>query len=548
MPGRPPSADPLDHRLDASPPVRERAADLALAALLGAAVMAFLQTATPWLADNDSFYHVKMARLLPEVGFLHDFPWLHWTLFRDRFVSHHHGFHVLLAPFVWVSDVVTGSPVLGAKVACVAAMSLTLFVLCLILHTLGVRLAPLWLLVLACAPWHFWLRLSFIRAPMLALPLLLLALWLILTQRPRWLALTAFVLTQLYNGSVILVLLPAAFLLAALVRREPLRAPLRSAAAVLAGIAAGFILHPYFPDNLDFLRVQLFASGLGAPFEAGVEWRPYRASFFLVMSAPFLLIWIACLARRLYLRAPFTSRTLALLLLNVLFFALTCKSRRFIEYWPAFALLSAADLALIPQRPVQPAHPPRRPLSERPAALAALIAFLCLTGLVNLHFARRQIRPTHDPGAIRGAMDHLAQVSPAGSIVFTDDWDVFPYCFFWNHRNRYVVGLDPVFTMRPYPALWQRYRLITRGRTPAVLTAESGADAGRPVTLDDIRTEFAADYVLVAADHPDFYAQLIQRPDRFRLDYPAPTAASPDQQPPFNLFAVLDPPADDAPP
>lgn len=515
-----------------------RLTELATAALFGVVVMTSLQSATPWLADNDSYYHAKMARLLPELGFIHEFPWLHWTIFRERFVSHHHGFHVFLAPFVAVSESLTGGLILGAKTANVIAASMTCLAFCAVLRRLNVAQTPVWLLTLACAPLHFWLRLAYIRAPMIALPLMLLALWLILAGRPVWLAAVTFMLTHVYNGAVLLLVMPAALLLATLVRRDPLRPALMHGAAIVIGIAAGLVLHPYFPDNLDFLRTQLFGSGLGAPIEAGVEWRRYDGSFFLAMSAPLIAIWTACLIYRLRRGTRLSTHSIFLLLLNLLFLVLTLKARRFIEYWPVFALINAADLVTIPPTSAyRTIYMTGGQSRSWPVMLA--VGLLVISGLINLRTTRASIGPSYDPGQLRGPMEYLRSQTPANSIVFTDDWDLFPYCFYWNHQDRYVVGLDPVFTMEKYPEVWQRYRLITRGQTPATLPARAADDPGSLVTLGDIHGVFEADFVLVASDHPALYEQLRGDPAMFRLIYP-PEPNDGDASPaPFSIFKVI---------
>ena len=103
------------------------------------------------------------------------------------------------------------------------------------------------------------------------------ALGLMLANRPVWLGIVAFALMETYNGALVLLLLPAAFLLAAAVRRESVRRVLIQAGAIAIGLAAGFVLSPYFPENFRFLWTQLFETGLGAPGEAGVEWRPFAS-------------------------------------------------------------------------------------------------------------------------------------------------------------------------------------------------------------------------------------------------------------------------------
>ena len=227
--------------------------------------------------------------------------------------------------------------------------------------------------------------------------------------------------------------------------------------------------------------------------------------------------------RRIWSGERLTTRSIGLLILNLLFLALTLKSRRFVEYWPVFAVIHAADLATVRARSVT---------GYRAWPMAAVVALLAVAGVVNLRYARVRIAPSYDPGALRGAMEYLERSTPAGSIVFTDDWDIFPYCFYWNHHNHYVVGLDPVFTMGPYPELWERYRLITRGQSPATLAS------GKRTTVADIGKEFAAEYVLVAADHPALYRQLRGDAAQFQLVYPPAGPLNGRKQPAFAVFEV----------
>ena len=73
---------------------------------------------------------------------------------------------------------------------------------------------------------------------------------------------------------------------------------------------------------------------------------------------------------------------------------------------------------------------------------------------------------------VEAAMTFLGDRSDPGDVVFTDDWDVFPVYFYFNHANHYVAGLDPMFSYRHDPELWEHYRLITRGQAPTTATVK----------------------------------------------------------------------------
>ena len=79
--------------------------------------------AVPGFPDPDSFYHTKMAMLIPEKGIIKAFPWLQATILKDNFIDQHFLYHVFLLPFTKIMD-----PVLGAKLAqVILAVGLTMF-------------------------------------------------------------------------------------------------------------------------------------------------------------------------------------------------------------------------------------------------------------------------------------------------------------------------------------------------------------------------------------------------------------------------------------
>jgi len=535
--------------------------ELAAAVLLGFAAMGALQSGSAHLPGNDGYYHLRMAALLPKIGFVQTFPWLRWTMLSDRFVSHHHGFHALLAPFAWTSQRLLGDAVPGGKVAAAAAMAATFAVFTILLREIGARHRILWLLLLCAAPWHFWLRMAYVRAPMAALPLLLLAtLW---TIRGRTLAvgLLAFFFTQVYGGGVMFPLVPVAFLAGHWLVGEPSGKPAIQSFAAMLGVAAGLVVNPYFPANFAFLRTQLFETGLGAASDVGTEWKSFDAWFLFSMSVPLAIVWGWSLIRRL--RAGVSARgvEIGLLILNAAFFVLTLKARRFVEYWPPFALLNAAVFLVKPNivlRSTAP-HPiptagegvgvivetkdiprgPASPLESSAVLLRGLVAgAILVVAVANLRWTRSELRPSNDVTAIRDAMSYLANHSQVGSLVFTDDWDIFPTCFYYNQHNTYAVGLDPEFTRVRYPALWERYRKITRAELPANLPSHLADDGERKIAYDDIATVFGARYVLVESDHPALYRALLSRPQRFTRIYP-PLGDPPNPtQPPMTLFEI----------
>jgi hypothetical protein len=111
----------------------------------------------------------------------------------------------------------------------------------------------------------------------------------------------------------------------------------------------GVVSYPYAGGIFEFLRLQIFGSGLSPDIEVGREWKPYSDAWFLVtMAAPLLATWVAALLLRLRMGPRLTAEDMTLMVLQFLFLMLTFKARRFIEYWPPIGLLSAAYLAAPP--------------------------------------------------------------------------------------------------------------------------------------------------------------------------------------------------------
>jgi hypothetical protein len=515
-------------------PIPPRAAvDYALAMLFGVAVMTLVQSGSRYPAGNDSPYHIAMALRLPEWGFIHQFPWLHWTIFRDDFVSHHHGFHVILSPFVIGADRVFGDAQMGGKAASVLMAGLTSVAFLWLLRLRDCARPLVWMFLLACLPWQFWMRLAFVRAPIVALPMLLLATGLALRGRAVALGVLGFAFVHVYGGAVLFPLIPVAIVGGHAVAGTLERRHATLLIATGVGLAAGFVIHPYFPANLAFMATQLFDTGLGAPRHAGGEWKPFDAWTLTRMSAPLAVIWLVVLVARLRSGRRMDATGIGLVLLQIAFLVLTLKARRFIEYWPVFALLQTADMARDAE------FQALMPRYRKGLCWAAIPVGVAVT-LVSLVNARSHTGPAHDYPAMGAAMAHLRSHSQTASIVFTDDWDTFPACFYFNQHNRFSVGLDPVFTESRWPQLWSRYCRITRGQARTTADTDTRDDPDRPVSLDDVRDEFQADYVLVTAGHRRLYDQL-QDSDQFEQVFPAEHAG--DGMPSVSVFRVVGRPA-----
>ncbi|MCA9242746.1 MAG: NPCBM/NEW2 domain-containing protein [Phycisphaerales bacterium] len=300
---------------------------------------------------HDSFYHVKMAEMLPTHGFVRQFEWLRFCYFTEQgqdFVSHHVGFHVLMLPFVQLAKLLTGEAIDGGRWAICAFFAMSLVLFNGILIAGKVRWRWLWIILFLLLPHQFFERHAYVRAISPALMFMQLVVLLLLTRRPILAGLATLAYTHLYLGAVMYAPLIVGAYAAAHVfgprgRREW---PWLMVLCCAIGWTIGVFTYPYSEGMFEFLRLQVFGSGLTPDIEVGGEWRSYDGVWWFAgqMSGVLLLTFVAAALLRFRMGPPLNGNELTLMLLNVGFLMLTLKARRFIEYWPLWALLSAAYL------------------------------------------------------------------------------------------------------------------------------------------------------------------------------------------------------------
>jgi hypothetical protein len=335
-------------------PIKWQALNALAAFVAGALLMAFFYSRPGseyiGVPGHDSAYHIKMAAMIPEHGLVREFPWLQFCYFTNEgndFVSHHYGFHVLLLPFVQLSKWITGDYMPGGRWAICTFVGLEFALAYFLLVSGRVRWPWIWLALLILLPHQFFIRHAYVRAISPSMAFMLLILLLAFRNRYILAGLAVGAYTHLYLGAVmyapvIIAVYAAACLLGA---KGDRRFPTAIVVSTAIGWTAGVLTYPYFQGMLDFLKVQVFGSGLTPDISVGREWNPYENVWWFARLVGFtLLIWFGAMALRLRLGPRLEAEGLTLLLLSIAFGLLTLKARRFIEYWPMFTLLSAAYL------------------------------------------------------------------------------------------------------------------------------------------------------------------------------------------------------------
>lgn len=470
--------------------------------------LALVQFSSPNMPDNDGFYHIKLAYLMRTQGLKPDFVWLPLSILNPRdFYDHHFGFHVALIPFTF------GDLRLGAKWAAVLFSSLAFLSVWNLLKRQRIPLAWLWALGLLAISEAFIFRMSITRAQSLSLAVLMLALdWLLRGKFSR-LPYLAALYVWMYDAFPLLLALVGVYVVSAwLVERRVVVRPL---VLVALGTLAGLLFNPYFPHNIVFAIQHIAPKLAGATaVSVGNEWYPYATAQLLENSLLSLAAFVSGALSLGLSGKRMQLRTAVAFLLACFFGLMLFQSRRFIEYFPPFALVFAAFAwsplietasehveVSIPRR-ASPGHPRRFPAAALLPGRAALKKWLPALVLIAIllpgisstfKMSRASLQASKPYETYAAASAWLAGHTPAGSLVFQTDWDDFPRLFFYNTHNRYLIGLDPTYMQSYDPDLYTLWIDITRGK------------AERPSVA--IQDQFGAWYVLTDLQHEAFLQQ-----------------------------------------
>ena len=475
--------------------------------------MAYIQFSTPDLADNDGFYHIKMAWLMRTEGLKPTFPWLPLTILNPReFYDHHFLFHIVLFPFTF------GDLVSGAKWAAVFFSSLAFLSIWYLLKQQKITYAWLWSLGLLGISEAFLYRMSIPRAQSLSLAVLALGMTWILQGKYYRLASLGFLYVWLYDAFPLLLALAILYVIAKALSEKQL--DLRPVIFIGFGLLLGMLVNPYFPFNLIFgyqhLVPKLFEA---TAINVGNEWYPYSTGQILGNSLPALIFFVGGVfalgssGRKMDVRTSFS------LLTCLLFGLMLFVARRFVEYFPPFTLIFTAfawqpmlQSVITPSENSQVpegdelsswAKPFKQlkmtlnqPLPSLPPTILRWIPILLLSFVVltitifSINKAKLSVQNSKPFLLYSGAAAWLENNTPAGTRVFQTDWDDFPRLFFFNTHNTYLVGLDPTYLQLSNPDLYTFWVKVTQGEVEDLSVI--------------LPKRFGTNYVHSDLDHTDF--------------------------------------------
>lgn len=419
--------------------------------------MSVIQFVTPDMPDNDGFYHIKMAWLMWTESLKPAFPWLPLSILNENeFYDHHFLFHVALIPFTF------GDLRLGAKWAAVTFSAIAFICVWYLFHRQKVPFSWLWAIALLGISDAFLYRMSITRAQSLSLAALVLGVAWTVEGKYKHLAVLSFLYVWMYDAFPLMLAVAALHFVSVLLLER--RLEFRPLIWAGLGVGLGLVINPYFPDNLIFTWHHILPKLQDATsVSVGNEWYPYDTSQLLKNSLPSLAAFASGILALGLSGRRMDARTAVSLLLALLFAAMLFEARRFIEYFPPFALIFSAF-----------AWAPLLNAEDRsfewkgktlPSLTVVILAVFVSAGMVKTIPATQESMLASKPYLLyAGASDWLAANTPAGERVFQTDWDDFQRLFFYNTHNTYLAGLDPTYLQLYDSDLYDLWVDITRGR------------------------------------------------------------------------------------
>jgi hypothetical protein len=409
------------------------------------------------LAEFDAYYHLGVTEVYREHGLIREFPWMSASILRDHFHDPQLLLHLLMLPLLslGVDAVVTGKLV-AAGTATLLVMTFHWFLI-----RQRVRFPVIWTLVLLIASPYLIARLTFVKTTALFLALLLGVLEALFEGRRARLFVFTWLTVLTYQGFPLVLVVALLYLgIRAMLGEGRFESTLLS--PIIAGMLAGLLLSPFFPNNLRFLHFELVQQILLKPKELalGAEWEAVSSSRFFGSSVLGILFFFGSEIFASVARARSDARLVLMRSLSVLLLLGALLSARLIEYFVPVALLAAA---MTVSRGLEELGGER--LGFRVAWGISL--FLCLPfAAVNVKEALRITESISQELTIddyRQAARWLEQNSKPGDVVVSQ-WDDFPMLFFFDRKNRYLWGLNAAYGYGYDPRIYAAITLLYEGR------------------------------------------------------------------------------------
>lgn len=443
---------------------------------------------SPTFLDPDSFYHLKMAKLIAENhGPIINFPWLQYTVLKNYYVDHHLLYHVMAIPFIKIFGDFIGFKLYTAILS-------TFFILLsyAIFKKYRIKFAEIFILIMVFAP-AFLFRISLAKASAFSLIFLFSGIYGIFKKKYWLLFIISFFYVWAYGGFLLILVMAGIYVFADACRKAFLSGlvgcknklfgffrqlvnteDLKIIIAILLGNALGLIINPYFPQNLSFYWQQIIQIGLinyRGPVNVGGEWYPYPPLELLGDMGAVLIFAVIGFTIFFVFYKKQKTESIFFLITSLFFLALTLKSKRYVEYFVPFLVYFSAFATTFGLQGINireffaSIKDKGRGFSKLfTAAIIYLVIIIPLIMIKDAYITRQSFEGGISFQRFAGISRYLEEKTRQGDIIMHTSWDDFPMLFYYNSKDYYIIGLDPTFMYKYNPDLYNLYADITMAK------------------------------------------------------------------------------------
>jgi hypothetical protein len=485
-----------------------------------------------------------------------EFPWLYYTVLKTNYIDHHFLYHLLSVPFLLFAQALFKLPLfsqssiidsykilIGFKLATVGWATLFIITFYWLLKKLKIKGAMFFsLLLLITNPFVF--RLSLGKATATSLIFLFCGIYFCHRHKgvqhpigcwtPYALFILSFFYVWLYGGWPLMLVVVGAWITADAIANffsQPKKktqnfvsllfgkSNLKLLLITIGGLAAGLIINPYFPKNLTFYYHQIYQIAIvnyQKILNVGGEWYPYN--FFELISSSSLVFLLTIPAIVLFVYnlifyyknknqgrgvLQYAPTLIFSFILAIIFLTLTLRSRRHVEYlFPFLVLFIASSFNATIKNFCRPKIGKQiLDAINKKWLTASIVGGFIVVSLPYIIWrdvatTRQGLLSGFSWDTWQGASIWLKNNAEEQEIIFHNDWDDWPFLFFHNEQNYYVVGLDPTFMYNLNADLYQEWSDATLGRNTIPLN-------------NLIPQKFNSKYILVDSEHLALERQII---------------------------------------
>jgi len=459
-----------------------------------------------FVSADDPYYHAKHAFLIEQSGWLNLVePWLEFSFLNYAPVDLWWGFHLGMALSIHFFGLFLGVEIFISFLA-----ALVFLVFYFVLNKLEIKHSLFWTLFLFFSSTIFGYRLFLERPHLLSMIILPLAILCLIKGRNFWLFALSLFYVLCYHLAPLIILFTFIYSVVAAYAGKGIN--LKPLLAAAGGILAGIIIHP---NSLNYLYVMsitlvkiLFLKFSGVDLNIGGEVQ--FMNFFEFLKNNFLVLFLYVSAAAIFLPSKKRNSNLAigsfLFLYSSLWFIVALAVPRAVEYWLPAVILFAAfmlnnffktdDFKQIKYWLAQ-----RINIKAVGFFFVSVLIIIIFNNLSNI-FLNLSDNKTGERGVnYEQASIWLKANSKKDSVVFYDNWSMWPMMFYYNDYNHYIIGMDPTLTYEyDAPTYWLWRNISASGLycdQPRLCLSLSPGEQIRFVP-QAVKTVFRAKYALVS--------------------------------------------------